>query len=166
MLMADDLREIEEAVARIDLHGERLPPPVGVARSGECIAHQSKPLRPPRRTFVLRPDPQFSATQMADAGRGTAAGINCSGVVRTSQHTKLRTCGLRGTCRRTEVVLGEGSAGSRFQVFLESNRVSFGRKLNRYDERPRAVISGVAARTVVVPLQPAVHVVCDSNVMP
>jgi hypothetical protein len=30
MLMADDLREIEEAVARIDLQGERLPPSVGV----------------------------------------------------------------------------------------------------------------------------------------
>ena len=98
---------------------------------------------------------------------GTAAQDRTGvGVARTSSHTKLRTCVLRRTCRGTEVARGEGSAGSRFQVFLESNRVSFGRKLNRYDERPRAVVSGVAARPVVVPLQPRVHVVCDSDVVP
>ena len=52
----------------------------------------------------------------------------------------------------------EGSARSGLQVLLETCRLLFGWEFDHDRHGPRAVFDGVAARTVIVPLQPIVDV--------
>ena len=59
----------------------------------------------------------------------------------------------------------EGATGSRLQVTLEAQSLSFGRELDDDDGHPGAVFLGVAARPLVVPLQPIVDVACHADVV-
>ena len=61
--------------------------------------------------------------------------------------------------------LRKHAAGARFEVALEANSLLLGGKLDRDNDPPWSVRNGVAAWTVVVPLQSLVNVSRRSDVM-
>ena len=65
----------------------------------------------------------------------------------------------------TEVAPREGAAGPRFQIPLKTQSLLFGRELDDHHQGPRAVVHGVPARTVVVPLQPMADVARHADVV-
>jgi hypothetical protein len=58
----------------------------------------------------------------------------------------------------TEVPFREGAARAGLQVALEAQRLLLGRELEDDHQGPRAVLGGMSAGTVVVPLQPIADV--------
>jgi len=64
------------------------------------------------------------------------------------------------------MALGKGAAGAGFQVLFEADGFRFRSEFYRYHDRPRAVLHGVAARSVVVPLESLVDVARCPNVVP
>ena len=65
----------------------------------------------------------------------------------------------------TEMSFRESAARAGLQVPLEAQRLLLGREFDHDRQGPRAVFDGVAARTVVVPLQPIVDVARQADVM-
>jgi hypothetical protein len=59
----------------------------------------------------------------------------------------------------------ERSARTGFQVSLEANGVSFIAEFHRHHDGPGPVQEGVTRGTIVVPVQAAGDVVCDSDVV-
>jgi hypothetical protein len=60
---------------------------------------------------------------------------------------------------------GEGTAGTRLQIFLEANGVSFIPKLDRNDKRPGPVVHCITTRPAIVPIEAFVYVLSDADVM-
>ena len=75
-------------------------------------------------------------------------------------------CVLEGNLRYgRKVALCERTARTSFQVLLEAGRLLLGGKLDDHQDGPWTVLEGLAARAVVVPLEPTGHVTGQAHVV-
>ena len=64
-----------------------------------------------------------------------------------------------------EVPLGERSSRTGLEVAFEPKRRRFVGKLDRHNDVPRSMANGVAAGTIVVPVEAFVHIARDTDVV-